>query len=239
MRPGSSPWSATPSEGSSAAAADRWTGTSPVSALFRPDVGVRSCPAVRLPPHTAPTPAGPDFSDMSAVCGRNAPERRHYSDMSGLSTLQRTDRQERVRSAPRSGPISAFVPVHRHAPPSAYRPGLRTYTTTRTCPPSIARIRRNAATTQTCPGCRRRGRIPVLGVPSYRAKTGWPQGFDPRSPGVHPPGDFRHPGHLASESDAPDGRAGSSSPDRNPHRQGNPPCDSCVPAASSRPAPWP
>ena len=71
------------------------------------------------PPPTAcrlPTPAGPDFSDMSAVCRPKRLGRHDYSDMSGLWATPRAERQERVRSAPRLGPISAFVPVHRHAP---------------------------------------------------------------------------------------------------------------------------
>ena len=127
MRPGSSPWSATPPEGLSAL---RRTGgqervrSAPRSGPMSAFVPVQlSAPAAYRPRRIpAPTPARPDFSDMSAVCVPKRPERRHYSDMSGLSTLQRTDRQERVRFPPRSGLIPAFVPVQLSAPPHTAPP---------------------------------------------------------------------------------------------------------------------
>ena len=175
MRPGSSPWSATPPEGLSAlprtgGQVDRnESGLRPVEARCRRSF-LSSCPPRRIPPHRIPapripaqTPACPDFSDMSAVCVPKRPEPRHYSDMSGLSTLQRTDRQERVRFPPRSGLIPAFVPVQLSAPaahrppphtgPAAYRRRLRPAPTSQTCLPYVCRNGQDPATTQTCPGC--------------------------------------------------------------------------------------
>ena len=173
MRLGSSPWSATPSEGLSALrriggqervrSAPR---SGPMSAFVPVHLSPRRIPPAayrprRIPAPRIPAPSGlPDFSDMSAVCVPKRPDSppllRHVRV---VDTLRRTGRQERVRFAPRVQPDVGVrsCPLVRppHTAPSTHTgadsglPRLLRHVC-RMC----AETARTPPTTQTCPGCR-------------------------------------------------------------------------------------
>ena len=104
-------------------------------------------------PHTGPVSGRNNYSDMSAVYGRNPPQRRHNSTRLCCRRCSgQTDRNESGFRAVQARCPRSFLSS---CPPRRIPHRIRPAPTSQTCLPYVCRNAPDAATTQTCPCCRR------------------------------------------------------------------------------------